>query len=144
MSQVFNSIDLRRKIFNFKSASLKQEAKKNFDNVLLELNTHLFLLWDERDGLDLADNTNIEHFTGEEIGEEYINNLTQNEFHTFMIREKHIQQDIYFPTWTGIILSQIIEHNIWGWGHLINYPNNSNITFMEYIGIRRYRCIMGE
>jgi len=144
MSQVFNSIDLRRKIFNFKSASLKQEAKKNFDNVLLELNTHLFLLWDERDGLDLADNTLTGEETGEEIGEEYINNLTHNEFHTFMIGEFHLRNDKYNPTWTGIILEQITEHNCWGWGHLINYPNNSNITFMEYIGIRRYRCIMGE
>lgn len=144
MSQVFNCIDLRRKIFNFKSASLKQEAKKNYDNVLLELNTNLFILWDGRNDYDLANNTLIEHFTGEEIGEEEINNLTQNEYHTLMIREQELRNDKYALYWSSIILEQITEINWIGWGHLLNYPNNLNITFMEYIGIRRNNIIMSE
>tara|TARA_R110000796_G_scaffold250070_1_gene378565 strand:- start:1487 stop:1816 length:330 start_codon:yes stop_codon:yes gene_type:complete len=109
MAQVFNSIDLRRKIFNFKSGSIKQNTKKNYDNVLLELNSHLFIMWDERNDMDLADNTMIEHITGEQIGAEEINNLTQNEFHSLMIREQALRNDIYAPYLASLILQQIEE-----------------------------------
>jgi len=83
MSQVFNSIDLRRKIFNFKSSSLKQEAKKNYDSVLEELEEHLTNYYETREDQEWG-----------EIELNTIRNLTRNEYYNLMIQE--LAKDKYF------------------------------------------------
>tara|TARA_R110002012_G_scaffold319027_1_gene538515 strand:+ start:67 stop:393 length:327 start_codon:yes stop_codon:yes gene_type:complete len=103
MSQVFNSIDLRRKIFNFKSASLKQETKKKYRNVLEELNNHIYIMWDGRNDMDIAyeDNT---------LTEEEVDNFSQNEFHNYMIKKCEKDKNIFgCPPWSCILLGQIVE-----------------------------------
>ncbi len=105
MAQVFNSIDLRRQIFNFKSQNLKQDTKKNYDKVLQELNTHLFMCYDGRNDMDLAYNMETV-----ELDEEQVYKLSQSEFHSIMINEWNIgRSTIYCPYWSSNILFQITE-----------------------------------
>tara|TARA_R100000781_G_scaffold113650_1_gene82611 strand:+ start:656 stop:982 length:327 start_codon:yes stop_codon:yes gene_type:complete len=103
MSQVFNCIDLRRKIFNFKSASLKQEAKKNYDIVLKDLNRHLYMPWDGRNDWDLP-------YEDDTLTEEQVYNFSQNEFHNYMISRNEINKKLYgSPPWSVILLGNIVE-----------------------------------
>ena len=83
MSQVFNSIDLRRKIFNFKSSSLKQEAKKNYDSVLEELEEHLTNFYETREDQMFC-----------EIEPNTIRNFTRNEYYNALI--EGLSEDKYF------------------------------------------------
>jgi len=103
MSQVFNCIDLRRKIFNFKSSSLKQETKKNYDIVLQDLNRHLYMAWDGRNDWDIPEEDNI-------LTEEEVYNLSQNEFHNYMIKLCEKNKNIYgCPPWSVLLLGNIVE-----------------------------------
>ena len=104
MAQVFNSIDLRRQIFNFKSQNLKQDTKKNYDKVLFELKCHIFMLYDGRNDMDLAYNMETV-----ELDEEEIYNLSSNEFHTIMINEWGWRSNIYCPYWSANLIHQIVE-----------------------------------
>ncbi len=105
MSQVFNSIDLRRKIFNFKSASLKQETKKKYRNVLEELNNHIYIMWDGRNDMYIPDEDNT-------LTEEEVYNFSQNEFHNYMIKKCEKYKKIWgCPPWSCILLGQIVEFN---------------------------------
>lgn len=92
MSQVFNSIDLRRKIFNFKSSSLKQEAKKNYDSVLEELEEHLTNYYETREDQEWG-----------EIELNTIRNLTRNEYYNLMIqelaKEKYFSMEYWLIDW---------------------------------------------
>ena len=105
MAQVFNCIDLRRQIFNFKSQNLKQDTKKNYDKVLHELKCHLFIAYDGRNIMDLAYNMETV-----ELDEEQIYNLSQNEFHNIMLQEWVVgASNIYTPYWSSLILDSILE-----------------------------------
>ena len=105
MAQVFNSIDLRRQIFNFKSQNLKQDTKKNYDKVLHELKCHWYMAYEARNGMDLAYNMETV-----ELDEEQIYNLTENEFHDIMLHEWDIgRSNIYCPYWSSNLIQQIEE-----------------------------------
>jgi len=83
MNQVFNSIDLRRKIFNLKTNSIKQQTKKNYDIVLLEFQTNLNNMYDIREET---------YFSG--IEEHTVKNFTRNEYFNSLIQG--LSEDIYF------------------------------------------------
>lgn len=103
MSQVFNCIDLRRKIFNFKSASLKQETKKNYDIVLQDLHRHIYMMWDGRNDFDLP-------YEDDTLTEEEVYNFTENEFHNYMIKKCEKRHKITgCPPWSVILLGNIVE-----------------------------------
>ena len=103
MSQVFNCIDLRRKIFNFKSASLKQETKKNYDIVLQDLHRHIYMMWDGRNDFDLP-------YEDDTLTEEEVYNFTENEFHNYMIKRSETTIKLYSsPFWSVILLGNIVE-----------------------------------
>jgi len=91
MNQVFNSIDIRRKIFNFKTNSIKQQTKKNYDIVLLEFQTNLNNMYDIRED-SLMDC---------EIEEHTIKNLTRNEYFNIYI-------NLYMCSW---LLEEIKHYN---------------------------------
>jgi hypothetical protein len=74
IQQVLNSVDLRRKIFNFKSQSIKTTAKNNYDNLLKDLEYNLDNVYEWRGDLYFAD-----------IEENIVMNFTRNEFYNALI-----------------------------------------------------------
>ncbi len=96
IQQVLNSVDMRRKIFNFKSQSIKTTAKNNYDNLLKDLEYNLDSMYGGRENLYFAD-----------IEENIVINFTRNEFYNAVI--DNLCEDYYFslPYW---IIEEINEN----------------------------------
>ena len=85
MTYVFNCIDLRRQIFNFKSQSIKKQTAQKYQLVLNEFEEHLNNIYSERKDCDW-DWLNLDNIQ--------IVNLSQNEYYNYLIEE--LAFDKYF------------------------------------------------
>ena len=103
IQQVLNSVDLRRKIFNFKSQSIKTTAKNNYDNLLKDLEYNLDNVYEWRGDLYFAD-----------IEENIVMNFTRNEFYNALIDnlcEDYFDDDVGFWIIDSIKENKIIKKN---------------------------------
>ena len=103
IQKVFDCVDIRKKIFNLKSQSIKQKIKNNYDNLLKELEYNLDNVYECRCDLWFPD-----------IKENIVINFTRNEFYNALIDnlcEDYFDDDVGFWIIDSIKENKIIKKN---------------------------------